>query len=201
MGGKIWVESEEGKGTRFHFTMFLNTPEEQGPDPSIPNFVADAPPERRRCLIIEHSPIVRKLLAREIAVLGLHDTAVASITEAQSCFQLKSYSIVIIDGTLLEADQFIENLGTTAPDARIIVTSVLGAASDLDGPNVVTTIVKPIRRWRLMKALENGLSQSPLTKSVVDICGLNKDTKRHTLASLGFRHPLRILVLSLFLLV
>ena len=199
MGGKIWVESEEGKGTRFHFTMFLNTLEDQGPDPSIPKFVDDAPSERRQCLVIEHSPIVRKLLARDIGALGLHNTAVASIAEAQTCFQLKSYSIVIIDGTLSEADQFVENRGTTAPDARIIVTSVLGTASDLDGPNVVTTIVKPIRRWRLMKALETGLSQSPLRKSVVDLCGLHKDTKRHTLASLGFRHPLRILVMSLFL--
>jgi osomolarity two-component system, sensor histidine kinase CHK1 len=197
MGGKIWVESEEGRGTQFHFTMFLNTPEDKGPDLSIPTFVAEAPPERRRCLIIEHSPIVRNLLVRDIGGVGLQESAVSSIAEAQTCFQLNSYSIVVVDGTLRRADEFVKGLATSAPDARVIVTSLLGTASDLDEVNVVSTLIKPIRRWRLFKALETALSQSPLNMKVTDFGNLHKETKRRTLASMGFRHPLRILVRSL----
>jgi hypothetical protein len=196
MGGKIWVESKEGKGTQFHFTMFLNTPEEQGPNLSIPGFVADAPLERRRCLIIESSLIVRNLLGRDIGALGLHESAVSSIAEAQICFQLNSYSVVVVDGGLSGADDFVKGLATTTPEARIIVTAVLGTGSDLDGTNIVTTVVKPIRRWRLVKALETALSRRPLCANA-HLDDLYKGIKSEALAGLGFRHPLRILVLPL----
>src|SRR5271156_7244658 len=66
MGGKIWVESEAGKGTKFHFSMVLNAAGDRSEADPVPNLAQTVPLERRNCLLIEHSDIVRDLLARDI---------------------------------------------------------------------------------------------------------------------------------------
>jgi hypothetical protein len=68
----------------------------------------------------------------------------------------------------------------------------------LDAENVVITLVKPIRRWRLFKALEKALSESP-TVNMKDAEEISpKEMQRQALANMAYRHPLRILVLFLF---
>src|SRR5208282_587512 len=147
MGGKIWVESEVGKGTRFHFTMLLNSAEEIPPECPLPSFVRDVPPESRQCLVIEHSSIVRDLLIRDISLIGLQGVGVQNFREAQTCLQLSRYAVIIVDGSLPRSESFVKDVAATAPTSRVIITAVLGTVADLDGDNVVTTLVKPIRRW------------------------------------------------------
>lgn len=194
MGGEIWVESYEGKGTQFHFTMVLNSAEETSVDYPVPGFVRDLPSEGRRCLIVEHSSIVRDLLCRDVGVIGLQGTAVSNVTEAQASIQLQGYAVIIIDGSLSGFESFINEVADIAPETRMVITSVLGTVAEVDRPNVVTTLVKPIRRWRLFKALERALTQLPTVKiSDADIVSLN-EMHPQALTNLAFRHPLRILV-------
>ena len=195
MGGKIWVESKEGEGTQFHFTMVLNAAEDGPLESPTPSFIRELPPDNRQCLVIEPSPIVRELLSRDIGAVGLQGIAVASFAEAQTCLQLNNYSLAIVDGSLPGCLAFIEEIGQTAPGLRIILTSVLGTVADLDAENVVINLVKPIRRWRLFKALEKALSESPRVnmKDADDIS--IKEIQRQALANMAYRHPLRILVL------
>lgn len=194
MGGKIWVESEVGKGTQFHFTMLLNSAEEKPPESPQPMFVRDVPHDRRQCLVIEHSSIVRDLLIRDISLIGLQGVAVQSFTEAQTCLQTRRYPVIIVDGSFPGSESFVKEVAAKSPTSRVLVTAVLGTASDLDGDNVVTTLVKPIRRWRLFKALEKALSRLPLAIKDADFM-TPKEVQRQILANLAFRHPLRILVL------
>lgn len=197
MGGKIWVESREGEGTQFHFTMILNAAEDKPPGSPVPNLVGNVPPDDRHCLIIEHSPIVRALLSRDISTVGLQGNAVANFSEAQYCLRLQRYSVVIIDGSLPRSEAFVHELAESDPYARAIVTSNLGTVAILDGPNVIATLVRPIRRWRLVKALETALNRSPtITMDEIDFF-TPKDDQRQALATLAFRHPLRILVCPL----
>lgn len=194
MGGKIWVESQEGEGTKFHFTMILNTAEDKPPGSPVPNLVGNVPPEDRHCLIIEHSPIVRTLLSRDIGAVGLQGNVAANFSEAQYCLRLQRYSIIIIDGSLPRSDAFVSELGESDPYARVIVTSNLGTVAVLEGANVIATLIRPIRRWRLVKALETALNRSPtITMDEIDFF-TPKDDQRQALATLAFRHPLRILV-------
>jgi DNA-binding NtrC family response regulator len=197
MGGKIWVESKEGIGTQFHFTMVLNATEEEPPLPTPP-LLSDVHPDDKRCLVIEHSLLVRELLCRDIGNVGLQGDAVPDFAEAQKHVRTTRYAVIIVDGSLADSNTFIRELVNVAPAARVILTSNLGMVPHLDDANVVTTLIKPIRRWRLINALDKALDRSP-TATMRETMGLHNSTpreiRRQTLASLAKHHPLRILVL------
>jgi DNA-binding NtrC family response regulator len=195
MGGRVWVESEEGKGTQFHFTMVLNSVDKTVAEDSFPHALASLPDADQKCLVIEHSNIVRELLIREIGAFGLQPMAAANFDEASTCLQLNRFSVVIVDGSLPKADSFVKKLATSASNSRVIISSTLGTVTDFDGPNVVTNLVKPTRRWRLFKALEKALSGPP-ANNVKDADDLptSKELQKRTLTNLAYRNPLRILV-------
>lgn len=202
MGGKIWVESEAGKGTKFHFSMVLNIAGDRAEAAPIPNLAQTVPLERRNCLLIEHSEIVRNLLARDIKAVGLHEEAVSNQDDAKSLVALKPFSVAIIDMSIPGSSAFVKELAEKCPDTRVITTSNLGNVADISTTNVVNTLIKPIRRWRLLKTLEKALSSTPMLSPaeeefLVDRqLGSPKENERQALASLGFRHPLRILVFT-----
>ena len=147
-----------------------------------------------RCADSNKASIVRSVLSRDISLIGLQGVIVEDFPEAQTFLQLNRYAVIIVDGSLPGSASFVKDVAVKAPTSRIIVTAVLGTVADLDGDNVVITLVKPIRRWRLFKALEKALSRLPLTIKDADFM-TPKEVQRQILANLAFRHPLRILVL------
>jgi hypothetical protein len=64
-----------------------------------------------------------------------------------------------------------------------------------EADNVVSTLVRPIRRWRLFKALEKALSESPNVNMKDSDFISPKEIQHQALANMAFRHPLRILVI------
>jgi signal transduction histidine kinase/DNA-binding response OmpR family regulator len=108
MNGRLWVESEQGKGSAFHFTAILQPGETALPDPrrremealqNLPVLVVDDHPTNRR--------ILRELLVQWRMAPETVDgagPALALLTRAR--LDGKSFPLVLLDGEMPEADGF-----------------------------------------------------------------------------------------------
>jgi len=81
MGGQIWVDSEEGRGSAFGFQLTFPVVDTDTGDPAHLRF---AKPETglRRALVVDPSEVNRRILTRQMQALGIMVDAYASGGEA-----------------------------------------------------------------------------------------------------------------------
>ena len=163
LGGKIWVESDAGKGANFHFTILAKAgaggapPAWQGPQPQLAG---------KRLLLIEDNPTNRRITMLRAGQWGM---AVETAPNARQALQLlgqaKPFDVVIIDVQLPDTDGLAlandirqQNHGRNLP---ILLLSSSRLRSDDPRPveiGVSVYIHKPIRPAQMLDALCRAMS-------------------------------------------
>jgi two-component system sensor histidine kinase/response regulator len=170
MGGRIWVESEEGRGSEFHFTMrvFLAAAREKlsptrdgGKQPVVQQ-------TNRRVLAVESSAVNRELLERLLPRWGMKavtaagaEDALALLTESRRMGE--NFSAILVEKDLPNPGGFALLAAvreSAAPDLLAILVHArplnMADRKQCEKLGVTRTILKPFRRSALYEALQEG---------------------------------------------
>jgi signal transduction histidine kinase/ligand-binding sensor domain-containing protein/CheY-like chemotaxis protein len=164
MQGRIWVESEPGKGSRFHFTARFQRAREPIPTTAPAHGSAGTRAAAPLSLLLaEDNPVNQKLAMRLLEKRGHTVMTAANGNEALAAFELRSFDAVLMDVQMpemsgLEATAEIRarELGTGAR-IRIIALTAHAMSGDRErclAAGMDDYITKPIRSAELFAAIE-----------------------------------------------
>lgn len=154
MGGRIWVESKPGKGSKFAFTIGLGVSDR----PALPDWLSLT---GKRALIVDDNSTNRLILERTLASWDMVVTAAQSAEAALKVLQaaVHPFEIVITDAEMPGMDGFdlVRDIRQREEyqGAQILVLSS-GGVEDAGRARAVgaqACLVKPADRWELLKAL------------------------------------------------
>ncbi|PYU30389.1 MAG: diguanylate cyclase [Acidobacteria bacterium] len=167
MGGGIWVESQPGQGSMFHFTLRLAVQDK----PSLGS-VALKPEQLRdlHALIVDDNFTNRRVLNGMLSRCGMKPTAVEGGRAALQALEVakstgRPFPLILLDGQMPEMDGFTlaetikkdpELVGATI----MMLTSAgqLGDAARCRELGISAYLVKPIRQGELLQAICNVLN-------------------------------------------
>jgi len=197
MGGRIWVESEAGRGSRFHFIVCLGL--QKSPTRTI---VPRDPMTLRdmRVLIVDDNATNRHILLRMLKNWYMTPTAVDSGAKAIVALREgkgigRTFPLILLDAQMPDMDGFaLAEIIKRNPDWRTATVMMLSSAGQRGDAmrcrelGVAAYLTKPVRQGELLDGILIALGTRPENKVSPDL------VTRHTLRE--SRNRLRILLVE-----
>ncbi|MBL9207716.1 MAG: response regulator [Opitutaceae bacterium] len=187
MGGRMWVESLEGRGSTFLFTITAGTcPSRTTEDSTLSRAVLRG----ARVLVVDDNAASRRSLAANLRDLGINSTEVESGAEAIALLEgSQTYDLIMVDDTLagLDGDSLSVRI-RAKPGCNRVPLVLLTSLSRRAGAHLyAATLIKPVKFSALAKALADVLANP----------GERADKRASdpvVLANVAERYPMKILV-------
>ena len=170
MDGRIWVESQEGQGSTFHFTAHLGIQKVVSVPaaPLQPAQLRDIP-----VLVVDDNSTNRRVLVDILTRWGMKPTAVEGGRAALMALRIakdlgQPFPLILLDGQMPEVDGFtlaqqIQDQPTLVRTTIMMLTSAdqMGHAALCRELGISAYLVKPVRQSELLDRICRSLRQLP----------------------------------------
>ena len=167
LGGRVWAESQPGRGSTFHCTARFEVFQDGAPKPTaMPQGLAG-----NSVLIVDHHELSRGVVTGYLRQCGMDATGAASGEQAlavvkQAIGESRTFRAVLLDSELLDMDAWslarrIRDEFTSSP-AIIMITSSASLqrnAERMREMGDMRFLVKPVGHAELLAALSDPLNQ------------------------------------------